>query len=838
MKRRIIFFIFLIVLSSTVLYGQGWQWASGCTGGAEGYGIAVDPWGNIYASGFAGQSLHFGGATLTDFGVCGTVVVKYSASGTFLWAKSTHEGYAKPINLASDGAGNLYCYGFYTSDHIIIDGYTLTNPGSGSELFLIKYSPSGTVLWAKNLCAGDPPGNIKSSGPDIFLTASFKEPVISAGATVLHNSDPAGITSDLLVLKMDTSGNFTGARSYGGPGNEVGYIALTKSGKIYLAGTATSPSITFGSTTLNNVDTSLFIVKFDPAFHVLWANNENGIGKIGSWVDDIATDSAENAFLCGSWRPTAYFGSQILPMDTTCNIYLAKFDSAGILDWVKQVTGNGQLGGFGVITDPCSNVWICGGMGDQTPGHHGSNYIQIDSIRIDTPSGSTDPMFIAEWSNSGSYIQTALLPTGGDDMVSIGSDGLGNIFISGDFWYGVYHIAGNTLYDPVQPSENIFVVKFQNGNPDTALTRSTICMSDSATLTVPPGYDYYIWGNGSRDSAITVHAPGVYPLYCTGRCGAPLQLDIFTVNYGKLDTVTAKIDTSICRNARAVLAGPTGYTSYLWSNGATTPTDTISAVGRYWAIAAGDCSTPTAIDTFDVTNNGLDLSFQLGNDTNVCAPLLLTAPLAGYHYFWQDGSTGSTDWANHPGRYFLTISAGNCFSSDSMNVYFPDLTQHLSDTILCYEHPAQVELTANVPPGASVLWSTGSNADLIWVNRAGRYWVSVTEDACTGADTMTVNEIYCTCNAVLPAAFTPNNDGHNDEFGPIIDKNCDVIDYTFRVFNRWGQLIFAAHHPSDKWTGEYNGVPQEIGTYMYFLQYSIGEVKNRHVMKGDVLLVR
>ena len=190
------------------------------------------------------------------------------------------------------------------------------------------------------------------------------------------------------------------------------------------------------------------------------------------------------------------------------------------------------------------------------------------------------------------------------------------------------------------------------------------------------------------------------------------------------------------------------------------------------------------------------------------------------------------------GYYYATVSRQNCIHTAGANVSFVDLTQNLHDTVFCLGQPVNMTAHASVPYGATALWSTGSQVDSIYIRQAGTYWVQVTEAACTGADTMTVDVENCDCQAVLPGAFTPNGNGINDSYHPLFPNFCDVFDYTFCIYNRWGQLVFTSHNPADRWEGKYHGTPQETGTYMYLLEYRVQNVFRKHVQKGDFLLIR
>lgn len=65
---------------------------------------------------------------------------------------------------------------------------------------------------------------------------------------------------------------------------------------------------------------------------------------------------------------------------------------------------------------------------------------------------------------------------------------------------------------------------------------------------------------------------------------------------------------------------------------------------------------------------------------------------------------------------------------------------------------------------------------------------------------------------VFPNAFTPNNDGRNDSFFPIMDHGASLV--TFHVYNRWGQLIY--NNPVSGWSGKLENVEQPAGTYVYY----------------------
>ncbi len=92
------------------------------------------------------------------------------------------------------------------------------------------------------------------------------------------------------------------------------------------------------------------------------------------------------------------------------------------------------------------------------------------------------------------------------------------------------------------------------------------------------------------------------------------------------------------------------------------------------------------------------------------------------------------------------------------------------------------------------------------------------------------------CYIGVPTAFTPNGDGLNDTFWPHNALKADNLE--FRVYNRWGQLVFQSKTWRDKWDGKINGVLQTTGVYVWLLSYINRDTKQPVFQKGTVTLIR
>ncbi len=119
----------------------------------------------------------------------------------------------------------------------------------------------------------------------------------------------------------------------------------------------------------------------------------------------------------------------------------------------------------------------------------------------------------------------------------------------------------------------------------------------------------------------------------------------------------------------------------------------------------------------------------------------------------------------------------------------------------------------------------------------GRYNYNVhieTTNGCIGDDSISV-WVVGQASLFVPSGFTPNGDGLNDVLRPL-NVGYAKLNY-FRVFNRWGELVYAGNEMGEGWDGKYKGQKAEMGTYFWLLS-----IQDRfgvdHTVKGDATLVR
>jgi gliding motility-associated-like protein len=115
--------------------------------------------------------------------------------------------------------------------------------------------------------------------------------------------------------------------------------------------------------------------------------------------------------------------------------------------------------------------------------------------------------------------------------------------------------------------------------------------------------------------------------------------------------------------------------------------------------------------------------------------------------------------------------------------------------------------------------------------------LKVTNNTLGCSDSLTKKlRVLNNCFIAVPSAFTPNNDGLNDYLYP--NNAIKALNLDFKVYNRWGQLVFASHDWRQKWDGKIGGVLQASGVYVWYLRYTHRDTGQKVFQKGTTTLIR
>ncbi|MBS1771982.1 MAG: gliding motility-associated C-terminal domain-containing protein [Bacteroidetes bacterium] len=150
----------------------------------------------------------------------------------------------------------------------------------------------------------------------------------------------------------------------------------------------------------------------------------------------------------------------------------------------------------------------------------------------------------------------------------------------------------------------------------------------------------------------------------------------------------------------------------------------------------------------------------------------------------------------------------------------------------------------NASGGIEYTWTPGDKLNITNINNpkgyypdTGRYAYNVhikSVDQCEGDDSIKV-WVVAQASVFIPSAFSPNGDGLND-YLKMLSVGYAKINF-FRIFNRWGQVVFQTDHIGDGWDGKYKGKDTELGTYFWVLSVTDRYGKDE-LLKGDVTLLR
>ncbi len=141
---------------------------------------------------------------------------------------------------------------------------------------------------------------------------------------------------------------------------------------------------------------------------------------------------------------------------------------------------------------------------------------------------------------------------------------------------------------------------------------------------------------------------------------------------------------------------------------------------------------------------------------------------------------------------------------------------------------------------ANFVWQDGVIAPQRNVTSAGTYQIEAISSCGTIPITINILPQRCLPTVYVPNAFSPNQDGINDNFVPFIDVNQTILNYQFTVFNRWGNMVFKSDEPKKGWDGTFKNSTLSAGTYFWHLQFEIATNNGNQIVQqyGDVLLIQ
>ncbi|MCE3228043.1 MAG: conserved repeat domain protein [Bacteroidetes bacterium] len=339
-----------------------------------------------------------------------------------------------------------------------------------------------------------------------------------------------------------------------------------------------------------------------------------------------------------------------------------------------------------------------------------------------------------------------------------------------------------------------------------------VCQGIPVILNAGVGNSYQ-WSNGLTTQTINASSSGNYWVQVNiGNCSIYDTVGVLIKN---TPLVNLGADKLFCKDEIISVnldAGNPGAT-YNWSNSQSAQTIHVSNVGTYSVMVtlANGCS---SADVINIVRS--DLNVNIGKDTSFCsgAAFILNAGNPGSNYQWSTGNATQAISVTSPGYYWVKVSQGHCFATDSVYVLIHDVPVFnvSKDTVICIGE--KLILSAHLYNASNYIWSTGSTEPSIEVNVPGMYYVTATVTGCKVSDEIKVDD--CESEIWLPNTFTPDEDGLNDIFYPVC---YNISQVTLTVFDRWGEQIFEGSGTNVAWDGKYKGQICQDGVYTCKVKY-------------------
>lgn len=367
----------------------------------------------------------------------------------------------------------------------------------------------------------------------------------------------------------------------------------------------------------------------------------------------------------------------------------------------------------------------------------------------------------------------------------------------------------------------------------------------------------YNWDNGASTQNLENIAAGVYSVTVTDANGCQKALNAVTLSQPELLSVYVQSTDVACSGEKmgtltTQVQGGTQPYQYQWNNNLPhTANHSGLMKGSYSVIvydAKGCMQTAGA-----VIDSIAPMTLSAYSKPLACAEakgsidVIVIGGKQPYVYQWNNGNRDEDLNDIHPGDYYLMVKdASGCILDTTLvltNLNSFDVTAwgggtiKLGESVEIFSHASGSDQTTyNWLPAYALECSTCPNT-LSRPAYSTLYTVVATDtNGCEAQDTVFVH-VISDHGLFNPNAFTPNNDGNNDEYQ--LFGNIEGIRYIhFMIFDRWGEMIFEATEPTFKWDGTYKGEPVSPSVFVYLMHVAFLDQKETEIHKGSITLIR
>jgi hypothetical protein len=501
-------------------------WATRIVG--SGYGLCVDPGGDIWVTGTYTAALtaynavtNTVGATLSLIGTQTAFVIKYRSAGNLWRAASIPGGYGQGV--VTDSSSNAYVTGYYSnittvttlsnagaSTSGVASSYSLpvaSSYGTSNTQFMIKYDPDGNITNVSGIIGLYPTdtsvGRVSAvKGTNVYTVGYYvsREPVVLQNAGYVYPTTAGGtVSGNGGVLVYGPYGNpvsvLPGISSY-----VTGNVCVDTSGNVYGAWGNSSSFTPYA-----------YVRKYTSTGTTLWTTNINVTGSQMSWsLASIALDPAGNLYVPGNFNPnsaaTLTSGSITLgPLGTGSGLFLLKYSPTGTALWGAY--GSSPSGGPSIltcITDSSCNVYVAGTYNIGFNWYSSTSAFGV-SVGVPSPSGFSNYHYIVKYSTNGLILWGTYIARGSNySYPRLAVDTANNLYVTAQYiqdataYNGSSSLLGNSFtsgyYTGALAGNNTYLVKYSSNG--TVLWGTTFqgSISSSAFIVADSNDNIYVTG--------------------------------------------------------------------------------------------------------------------------------------------------------------------------------------------------------------------------------------------------------------------------------------------------------------------------------------------------------
>jgi len=319
--------------------------------------VGVDASGNVWISGYFHGTADFGGGTRTSAGGRDVFIAKYDAAGNHLFSGSYGDASDQTAGGGAVDANGDYviCGDFFGT--VNFGSGNLVSQG-GTDMFLAKFAPNGAPLWSfryGNAGLNQSATKVTTDASrNIYMTGQFDGTVNFGG---LNHVAVGG--QDTYVAEFFPTGGFITSQKYGDAGTQLaGAIAVDASGSVFIAGNNYG-TVNFGGGNIVSAGAAdVFLAKFGLNLVHTWSA---GFGDVlDQGANSLALDPIGNICMGGYMYGSVNFGTGLLTSAGLADAYVAKFNTSGVAQWSKRFGDAADQLSLAVATDAASNVFLGG----------------------------------------------------------------------------------------------------------------------------------------------------------------------------------------------------------------------------------------------------------------------------------------------------------------------------------------------------------------------------------------------------------------------------------------------------------------------------------------------